>query len=116
MAFTRQPECFDGFILGDFFVTEGSPCKFDQQMTLKEDYDYTCSHLARHGSVLRCNRMFLSVLHETNQGGAVSERDDSGHRERENIAILRAKWPGVFADHTRRGDTQVIMSWKRRKF
>jgi len=114
-AFTREAVHTEHFILGDFFVADSSPVRFDPRMTLKEDYDYTCSHLDRHGAVLRCNRMFVTAVHETNAGGAVSERDSSGDRERHNIKILKEKWPGVFYDNGKRGDTQVIMSWKRRK-
>jgi len=115
-AFTREAVSKEHFILGDFFVTEGSPCRFETRMTLKEDYDYTCSHLAKHGAVLRCNRMFIAAVHETNAGGACSERDAQGNKERENIKILQEKWPGVFHLNGNRGDTQVIMSWRRRKF
>uniref|UniRef100_A0A7S1S9D4 Uncharacterized protein n=1 Tax=Alexandrium catenella TaxID=2925 RepID=A0A7S1S9D4_ALECA len=117
MAFAREAVSMDLFILGDFFVHDvGSPCRFDPRMTLKEDYDFTCSHLARHGAVLRHNRMVLSVIHETNAGGACSERDAKGEKERENIRILSEKWPGVFRINKNRGDdgTQVVMSWRRR--
>merc|ERR1719230_882231 len=90
------------FILGDFFVAEpSSPCRFDLQMTLKEDYDYTCSHIKEHGCVLRCNRMFLTVKHATNAGGAVAARDQKGEKERQNIAVLQSKWPGVFRINSR---------------
>merc|ERR1712060_603743 len=102
------------FILGDFFVVDKSPCRFDTTMTLKEDYDFTCAHLKKHGSVLRCNRLFISAVHETNTGGAVSERDDAGAKEVENIKILKEKWPGVFRSNGNRGnksETQVIMCW-----
>merc|ERR550537_945400 len=84
------------FILGDFFVADSSPCRFDNSMTLKEDYDFTCSHIDTHGSVLRCNRMLLHVKHATNAGGAVAVRDGKGAKERYNIAILMKKWPGAF--------------------
>lgn len=114
-AFTRSAASYDHFILGDFFVADKSTVRFDTQMTLKEDYDFTCSHLDRHGSVLRCNRMFIAAIHETNAGGAVSERDESGDRERANIKILQTKWPGVFRINPKRGDTQVIMRWGTRK-
>lgn len=116
MAFGRGAISTDHFILGDFFVHDiGSQCKFDRQMTLKEDYDFTCAHLGRHGAVMRCNRMFISVVHEVNAGGACSERDAAGQRERENIKILQKKWPGVFSLNGRRGDgsTQVTMAWRR---
>jgi len=104
------------FILGDFFVAEpASKCRFDETMTLKEDYDYTCSHIKAHGSVLRCNRMLLQVKHATNEGGAVSVRDSAGKKERENIAILQKKWPGVFRMNNNRAQkgAEVVMNWKR---
>mmetsp|Transcript_10422 Transcript_10422/g.28993 ORF Transcript_10422/g.28993 Transcript_10422/m.28993 type:complete len:445 (-) Transcript_10422:221-1555(-) len=116
MSFAREAVSTDLFILGDFFVQDvDSPCRFDPRMTLKEDYDFTCTHLATHGAVLRCNRLMLSVTHETNAGGACSERDSSGEKERENIKVLKEKWPGVFHINRNRGedDTQVIMCWRR---
>jgi len=105
------------FILGDFFVAELSPVRFDETMTLKEDYDYTCQHIKTHGSVLRCQRLFLQVKHATNAGGAVAARDNKGDKERKNIAILQEKWPGVFRINSRRktgdaGASEVIMNWK----
>lgn len=105
------------FILGDFFVAEPSPVRFDETMTLKEDYDYTCQHLHAHGSVLRCNRMFLTVKHATNVGGAVANRDEAGAKEKKNIAILQEKWPGVFSLNGRRlnAELEVTMCWKRHK-
>merc|ERR1712183_101533 len=102
------------FILGDFFVVDQSTCRFDNTMTLKEDYDFTCSHLAKHGAVMRCNRMILRVKHATNNGGAVSERDKAGAKERQNIAILMRKWPGVFKPHGKR-QNEVRLCWSNRK-
>merc|ERR1712039_478100 len=102
------------FILGDFFVVDSSGCRFDANMTLKEDYDFTCSHLAAHGSVMRCNRMILRVKHATNEGGAVCERDKAGAKERMNIDILMRKWPGVFKPHGKR-QNEVRLCWGNRK-
>lgn len=103
------------FILGDFFVHDiGSPVRFDESMTLKEDYDFTCQHLQRHGCVYRCNRMVVHACHETNAGGACSVRDAKGERERQNVHHLQTKWPGVFKANSRRGDTQVIMKYFRK--
>jgi hypothetical protein len=103
------------FILGDFFVAEpDSPCRFDVHMSLKEDYDYTCSHIKKHGSVLRCNRMFLQVKHSTNEGGAVAARDGAGAKEKYNVAVLQQKWPGVFRTNNNRkaiAGTEVVMNW-----
>lgn len=114
-AFCQESVSSQHFILGDFFVDDNSGCRFDTSMTLKEDYDFTCTHLAKFGSVLRCNRMIAAARHETNPGGACSVRDSAGDRERDNINVLRAKWPGVFRTNPKRGDTQVIMTWRFRK-
>jgi hypothetical protein len=99
------------FILGDFFVADSSPVRFDETMSLKEDYDFTCAHIKKHGCVLRCNRMLVHAKHSTNEGGAVSMRDQSGSKERYNINILQTKWPGVFRFNKRRPD-EVVMNWK----
>jgi len=114
LAMLTKMTTMDGFILGDFFVHDASPCRFDEALTLKEDYDFTCSHLDKHGCVMRCNRLVLSVAHETNAGGAVDVRDAKGDVERKNIKVLMRKWPGVFKLHSRRGDTQVKMKWSLR--
>merc|ERR1712241_1658507 len=81
-------------------------------MTLKEDYDFSCSHIKKYGSVMRCNRMTLSVKHYDNAGGACSNRDKKGEEERRNIAILNGKWPGVFTPNPKRKG-EVIMRWKK---
>lgn len=98
------------FILGDFFVTENSPIRFDKEMTLKEDYDFTCAHIHRHGSVLRCNRMSVKAKHQTNAGGAVSERDKAGLKEQMNIAILRNKWGRAIKPNPKRKN-EVLLRW-----
>lgn len=98
------------FILGDFFVADSSPVRFDEEMTLKEDYDFTCAHIAKHGAVLRFNRMTIAAKHATNPGGAVAQRDRKGEEEKRNIAILLRKWPRAFFRHTKRKH-EVILRW-----
>jgi len=110
-AFSQPITTAENFILGDFFVADKSPVRFDESMSLKEDYDYTCGHLAEHGQVLRFNRMVLIVKHNTNAGGAVSVRDTL--REQQNIAVLQQKWPGVFRLNPTRKN-EVILNWNRR--
>merc|ERR1711948_116782 len=67
-----------------------------------------------HGLVLRCNHLMVYAKHETNAGGACSIRDDGGERERENIRILKEKYPGAFINNAKRPN-QVILQWKWRK-
>eukprot|EP00435_Cladocopium_sp_Y103_P073434 s40_g43.t1 len=99
------------FILGDFFVVDvDNKVRFDEEMTLKEDYDFTASHIKEYGSVLRCNRMTLRVKHYDNSGGACTNRDGKGKEEQKNIAILKRKWPRAIRDHHKR-QNEVILSW-----
>jgi len=110
-AFSSYAFSTKSFILGDFFVVDKSPCRFDESMSLKEDYDLTCKHLIEHGAVLRCNRLLIQAKHESNSGGACSIRDAAGERERHNIAILQKKYPGVFSANPTRPN-QVVLRWK----
>lgn len=109
-SFNGAPFSSHHFILGDFFVADRSPVRFDPSMSLKEDYDYTCAHIARHGSVLRCNRMTVQAKHQTNSGGACSNRDRKGREEQRNIAILLRKWPRAFRMNPKRRN-EVILQW-----
>merc|ERR1719330_469212 len=106
-----EPVGTNAFILGDFFVVDRSPCRFDTRMTLKEDYDLTCAHMKTHGSVFRYNHLMVFAKHETNAGGACSVRDAQGERERENIRILQDKYPGAFYVNPRRPN-QIILKWR----
>merc|ERR1711871_1832859 len=99
------------FILGDFFVVgEKSKVRFDESMTLKEDYGFTASHISEHGSVLRCNRMCVHAKHYSNSGGACTNRDAKGEAERRNIEILMRKWPRAFHAHPTRKN-EVVLRW-----
>mmetsp|Transcript_99786 Transcript_99786/g.182979 ORF Transcript_99786/g.182979 Transcript_99786/m.182979 type:complete len:555 (+) Transcript_99786:85-1749(+) len=98
------------FILGDFFVADRSPVRFDGTMTLKEDYAFTCMHIEKHGSVLRCNRMTIQAKHQTNAGGACSIRDKKGREEEKNIMILMNRWPRAIRRHTTRAH-EVQLQW-----
>lgn len=99
------------FIIGDFFVADKSSVRFDEEMKLKEDYDFTAAHIHAHGSVMRCNRMTLNVKHYSNSGGAVTARDSKGVEEKRNIAILFRKWPRAFRLNPSRRN-EVIMKWR----
>uniref|UniRef100_A0A6U6I0K2 Uncharacterized protein n=1 Tax=Zooxanthella nutricula TaxID=1333877 RepID=A0A6U6I0K2_9DINO len=99
------------FILGDFFVADvGSSLRFDERLTLKEDYDFVAQHIQEHGSVMRCNRLTFSAKHYSNAGGAVDNRDDAGVKEQANMAILFEKWPrAIFPHNTRKNE--VMLRW-----
>lgn len=100
------------FCVGDFLVVDpSSTILFDETMTLKEDYDFTCAHLHEYGAVCRVNRILIEAEHYVNKGGAVDTRN--ARTEKKNIAILRKKWPGVMLNSPR-GPTEVRLYWDKR--
>lgn len=108
--FYNQPISSKLFIVGDMIlIGPTSTPRFDPVLTLKEDYDFTCQHLATYGAVARCNGILASFQHRTNRGGAVAYRSPT--REQENIAYLKRKWPGHIFDNPRR-ENEVLLKWK----
>lgn len=98
------------FIVGDMvLVRAGCPLRWDEQLPLKEDYDYTCQHLARYGVVARADYLLADFLHRRNKGGAVAYRTSA--LEQQAIARLQAKWPGVIVPNPRRQD-EVLLRWR----
>ena len=59
-ALRGRPVETQAFIIGDFIVVSpDSTLRFDEKMTLKEDYDFGAQHLQRYGVVCRVNRLFM---------------------------------------------------------
>lgn len=90
----------DKFIVGDFIVVRPSEQRFDTNMTLKEDYDFTMQHIVAHGGVVRYDAILAEFAHRTNSGGAVSYR--TPNKEQFNIDYLKEKWPGAIVDNPKR--------------
>mmetsp|Transcript_14136 Transcript_14136/g.17077 ORF Transcript_14136/g.17077 Transcript_14136/m.17077 type:complete len:411 (+) Transcript_14136:93-1325(+) len=108
-ACAGEPIFEEHFIVGDFIVVRPSIPRFDPNLTLKEDYDFTAQHLIKYEKVTRWNRVTLFANHYTNEGGAVAIRNTK--REKQNIKYLRSKWPGVFLNSPR-GPCEVVMAWR----
>lgn len=102
----EKPVSTAAFILGDFMLVKSTPLRFDVNLRLKEDYDYTAQHLKNYGRVARCNLLLMTFLHHDNPGGVVDNRTDA--LEDETIAYLKQKWGRVIVDHPRRPH-QIIL-------
>lgn len=95
------------FIVGDLImVKHGSTVRFDERLSLKEDYDFTCAHIRRYGGVARVGSLLASFDHRTNAGGAVSYR--TAEREQEAISLLKEKWPGWIKDNPKRPNEVLL--------
>lgn len=97
------------FIVGDLvLVRAGCPLRFDEQLCLKEDYDYTLQHLATYGVVARVDQLLATFVHRSNPGGAVAVR--TPEVEQEAIARLQMKWPGHIRPNPKRAN-EVLLRW-----
>lgn len=108
--FSRQRINPTGFVVGDLIlVAEGCPLRFDTELRLKEDYDYTCQHLEAYGRVARCDHVLASFKHRTNKGGAVAVR--TPEVEQASIARLLDRWPAHIRPNPKRPN-EVLLRWK----
>ena len=108
--FTRVAVNTNGFIRSAFTVYRpNSGLRYDHQFPLKGDYDLTCQHLAKYGRVCRVDGLLASFAYGQGSGGCVSYR--TPQMERDVIAKLMAKWPGIIQPSPR-GDTEVRLRWK----
>lgn len=85
--------------------------RFDENLRLKEDYDFTLQHWATYGGAARCDFIAPSFGRYTNAGGAVSYR--TPELEQETIAYLKDKWPGMVRDNPRRPN-EILLPTPRR--
>ena len=81
--------------------------RFNENLSLKEDYDYTVQHIKEYGGVVRCFQILAQWKHYTNEGGAVAYRTDE--EDKRNIILLRELHPGWFAGHKTGSKVQVTL-------
>lgn len=95
-----------GFIVADFIYVRPCDLFFDENLHLKEDYDYTLAHITKKGGALRCNDLLLEFKHRTNHGGAVAFR--TPQKEQQAIAYLKSKWGSLIKDNPKRENEILI--------
>jgi len=94
------------FCIGDMLFVKPTELRFDTQLTLKEDYDYTLQHLDKYGSCFRYQKYLFEFEHYKNKGGAVDYRNEA--EEQKNIFILRAKWGDKIRMNSKRKNEILI--------
>jgi hypothetical protein len=69
---------------------KGSECRYDENLSLKEDYDMTLQHLQRYGGVLRLNYVYYEVKQAEQIGGCATYRNLK--EEKRQFWELQRKW------------------------
>lgn len=112
LYFAKEGVSTRKFIVGDLIMVRPTELRFDPNLRLKEDYDFTLQHWATYGGAARCDYIAPSFAHYTNAGGAVAARTEE--LELQTVAYLTAKWPGMVRVNTRRGPTEILLTTPRR--
>lgn len=88
--FALKEKEFNKFIVGDFIIVKPNCLKFDTNLRLKEDYDYTLQHIKEYKGCVRYGSYLNSFKHYSNKGGAVDYR--TSNLEQQTIQYLQSKW------------------------
>jgi len=109
MSHTLSP---DGFIIGTFSGIIISGIRMDEQLSLKEDYDFTIKHILKYKKVVRFNNYVVKAKHYSNKGGCVSYRTPK--REEVSINRLLELYPEYIRLNPRR-ENEILLKFPRRK-
>lgn len=107
--FAKSKTVTNAFCIGDLFVAKPTLIRFDENLTLKEDYDYTLQHIS-NGGVMRYQKFIFEFSHYTNKGGAVEYRDEE--EETRNIEYLKSKWGDTIRDNPKRKN-EILLKIKK---
>ncbi len=84
------PFAFRSVILGPVQGFIGNECRYDEALSLKEDYDMSLQVLNRYRRTLRFNAYHYVCHQHTNAGGCASYR--TMDREKRQFTALQKKW------------------------
>lgn len=97
------------FVIASFCGVVVSRIRYDAAIRIKEDYDFTLAHIVAN-AMIRFNWVCVHAKHYTNAGGVVDTR--TAAVEREAIAKLAAKYPGMIRANTKRANEILIKAAK----
>jgi len=85
-----KPIYFCNVIVGNMMGIVNDGQRFDENLKLKEDYDFFLQTILKYKYAIKFTKYFFSVKHLTNSGGCVDYR--TKELERESIKYLQSKW------------------------
>ncbi|KAF8855585.1 hypothetical protein BDZ45DRAFT_501356 [Acephala macrosclerotiorum] len=94
------------FILADFMVIRPTSLRFNETLTLKEDYEFTVQHIKAYGGAVRLLQLMPKFKHYTKKGGCGTYR--SAEAELRNIGILKSRHPGWWRKGRNENEVQLV--------
>jgi hypothetical protein len=106
--FYQRETVTNGFVIGDFTLTKpNTGIRYDRNVRLKEDYDFTLQYLAKYKSAKRLNNVICEFKHYANKGGAVEYRTDD--LEKQTVEYLEKKWGKAVRRNIKRKQAYEIL-------
>jgi hypothetical protein len=84
------PFSLTSFVGSPFIVHVAHRLRYDERLSLKEDYDFTLQLLNAHRKVLRVNSVYYLTLQMAQPGGCATYRNLDV--ERKQLELLQRKW------------------------
>lgn len=84
------PFALSSFVGAPFTVHVAHRLRYDERLSLKEDYDFTLQLLNAHRKVLRVNSVYYLTLQMAQPGGCATYRNLDA--ERAQLRLLQRKW------------------------
>lgn len=97
------------FIIASAFWMIKTDLKFDENLPLKEDYDFTLQNYIRYWGAIRYNYITFKAKHYTNAWWCQTERNDD--RERISVEYLKTKWGDLIKDNPKR-ENEILLNLK----
>lgn len=97
-----------GFIIGTMFGVIKSHLRFDNELKLKEDYDFTLKHIIEFKKICRFDFITLKADHYSAPGGCVEQRKENIELEKENCKRLMRKYPRFLKLNPKRENEVLI--------
>lgn len=87
----HTPFSTNSFIGAPFMlIMKDNECRFDEEVSLKEDYDFTLQNLLKYKGVLRANFASYKVKQSEQEGGCAHQRNTQ--EEQKQFNRLQKKW------------------------
>jgi len=94
------------FIIGTLTGIINNKLRYDQNLKVKEDYDFTLQNIIKFGGALRLDYYTIEAEHYTNKGGCVDYRNEQ--IERECADYLIKKYPKFLRINPKRANEILI--------
>jgi len=98
-----------------YYIRKDNKLRFDENLDVKSDYDYTLQNISEYGGALRCNCIMAKFEHWSNQGGLTGIR--TKEKMMKAIEYLQKKWGNdIVVRNPKQGkeETEILLKVKRR--